>query len=120
MLVYSFIIPAYNAARTIEGAIRSITDKIPTAEIIIVENGSTDDTYKLVKGLSEANTDIVLLQSAKGVSAARNEGVRKASGKWLIFVDADDRWVGEEKDLKELTASSPDIAFCSYLIKHFV
>ena len=112
---YSFIIPAYNAERTIENAISSIAEKIPTAEIIVVENGSTDGTYDLVKGLSEANSDIFLLQSAKGVSVARNEGIKKASGKWVIFVDADDLWVGKEDDLKGLIAVSPDIAFCSYM-----
>lgn len=112
---YSFIIPAYNAAGTIENAISSIVRKIPTAEIIVVENGSTDGTYDLVKGLSEANTNIILLRSVKGVSAARNMGIKKATGKWLIFVDADDSWVGEEDDLKVLIAASPDIAFCSYL-----
>lgn len=112
---YSFIIPAYNAEKTIENAISSIAEKIPTAEIIVVENGSTDGTYDLVKGLFEANSNILLYQSAKGVSAARNEGIKKASGRWIIFVDADDRWVGKEDDLKDLIAVSPDIAFCSYM-----
>lgn len=112
---YSFIIPAYNSERTISDAIKSVEEKMPGAEIIVVENGSTDNTYEVVKRLSDTSQDIILLQSEKGVSEARNKGIKKATGKWIIFVDADDQWVGEEKYLRHLIASLPDIAFCSYL-----
>ena len=111
---YSFIIPAYNAGNNLDGAVHSIVSRIPDAEIIIVENGSTDNTLSLAGNLALENTNIILLQSEKGVSAARNKGIRSASGKWLIFVDADDRWVGSGEILKSLTVSLPDIAVCSY------
>ena len=112
---FSFIIPAYNAGKTINAAIESLEEKVPDAEIIVVENGSTDDTSEVVGRYCEKNGNIRLLHSEKSVSAARNMGIRNATGKWIIFVDADDRWVGEEKDLRTLTSTSADIAFCSYL-----
>lgn len=115
MREYSFIIPAYNASKTIERAIKSIEERIPNAEIIVIENGSSDNTYEIACSLSKRNKNIIVLQSEKGVSIARNEGIKKATGRWIIFVDADDRWVGKEDDLKRLIDASPDIAFCSYL-----
>ena len=112
---FSFIIPAYNAGRTIKTAIESIAEKVSDAEIIVVENGSTDNTTDEVERSCETNGNVQILHSEKGVSAARNMGIKHATGKWIIFVDADDQWVGEEKELKKLTAASPDIAICSYL-----
>ena len=115
---FSFIIPAYNAGKTINTAIESIKEKVPNAEIIVVENGSTDDTSDMVERSCEKNENVQLLHSEKGVSAARNMGIKHATGKWIIFVDADDRWVGEERNLKDLTTSPSDICFCSYLKGH--
>lgn len=87
----SIIIPAYNASRTIERALLSVykqmTDEV---EIVIVENGSSDNTYELLQHLSENRHNVRLLQSAKGVSVARNVGVQSANGEWLTFLDADD------------------------------
>lgn len=115
MKEFSFIIPAYNAGKIISAAIESITEKVPDAEIIVVENGSTDDTADVVERICEKNVNVQLLHSEKGVSAARNMGIEQATGKWIIFVDADDQWVGEENTVRDLLSTSPDICFCSYL-----
>ena len=88
----SIIIPAHNAARTIEKTINSVIHNEPEAEIIVVENGSTDDTADIVGKINYAK--IKLIHSNKGVSVARNAGIRAATGEWLTFVDADDCWLG--------------------------
>ena len=86
----SFIIPAYNAEKTIERAIISIADMIKDAEIIVVENGSEDSTVDCVKALQKKFENVRLLYSDKGVSKARNAALDTASGEWIAFVDADD------------------------------
>lgn len=86
---YSVIIPAYNAAPFIKRAVDSIRSQDHDSwEIIIVENGSTDDTYEFASGI--ANEKIRVFQSEKGVSNARNLGIEKAQGEWILFLDADD------------------------------
>lgn len=87
----SVIIPAYNAVGCIETAINSVQQQEGMNwELIIVENGSTDDTYE--KCLEQAKQDarIQVLQSEKGVSNARNKGIEAAKGTWICFLDADD------------------------------
>lgn len=59
-------------------------------EIIIVENGSTDDTYLLAEDMASLYSNITAVRSQKGVSAARNKGIDIAKGEWIFFLDADD------------------------------
>ena len=87
----SAIIPAYNSAKFIRAAISSIlaqTHQID--EIIVVDDGSTDDTEQVVKDIS--NAIIYHKQANQGPSAARNKGIELASGDWIAFLDADDQW----------------------------
>ena len=114
MARYSFIIPAYNAAKTIRASVESILSKVPDAEVIIVENGSSDDTYATASKLAEACGNILLLRSEKGVSEARNTGIRHAAGEWILFVDADDLWLGRKTCLDALTEPGADLIVCSY------
>ena len=88
----SIVIPAHNAASTIEKTINSVIENSPDAEIIVVENGSTDKTTEKVKKITSSN--IKLIHSEKGVSVARNAGLKAATGEWVSFVDADDCWLG--------------------------
>lgn len=88
-VLISFIIPAYNAADTIEKAVQSLTD-VPRTEVLIVENGSTDKTEQILQQLKKKYSNIKIFTSDKGVSNARNLGIQNATGEWLAFVDADD------------------------------
>ena len=86
----AIIIPAYNASAFIEEAIRSaLAQTTPAAQVIVVDDGSTDDTAVLATrfGTSVA----VLRQENAGVSTARNFGAAQTSAEWLLFLDADDR-----------------------------
>lgn len=92
-LLLSVIIPAYNAEKSITETVQSIYREFQMAipyEIIVVENGATDQTTRVVEKLAAQMTCVKLYHSEKGVSNARNAGIANASGKWLMFVDADD------------------------------
>lgn len=94
-LVFSFIIPCYNAADTLETAVSSICvdEKYRSLyEILLALNGCTDDTQQIAEKLQKkyADVQIRILESGKGVSRARNTGIREANGQWLVFLDADD------------------------------
>lgn len=92
----SIIVPAHNAGRYIDKCIKSIVDQTyKNLEIIIVENGSTDDTLKICSELAEKYKAIrVVSSSDSGVSRARNTGIRLSTGKYIAFADADD-WLDE-------------------------
>jgi glycosyltransferase involved in cell wall biosynthesis len=87
----SVVMPAKNAAAHLREAVESVfAQGSAVHELIIVDDGSTDDTVSLVRSLSDSR--IRLLSNARtGVSAARNLGAQMATGTWLMFLDADDR-----------------------------
>jgi len=87
----SVVIPAYNAAAYVGEAIESVLKQtLPASEVIVVDDGSTDDTRSVAERYGRRVT--YLRQNNAGVSAARNLGVRIATGSWIAFLDADDHW----------------------------
>jgi glycosyltransferase involved in cell wall biosynthesis len=87
----SVVMPAKNAAAHIREAIESVLAQGgDVRELIIVDDGSTDDTVALVRGFGDRRIKL-LTNDGAGVSAARNLGTRRATGSWLMFLDADDR-----------------------------
>lgn len=92
-MLISYIIPAYNCAKTIANTVKSILfyNKSNDFEILIIENGSTDNTPKVLGILKEKYPCVKILKSKKGASRARNKGIDESKGKWLWFVDADDQ-----------------------------
>lgn len=89
----SFIIPAYNAEKTIENTIYSILHQKPTSleyEIIIVNDGSTDKLDNVMQKFKENNKIKYFVKENTGVADTRNYGVNKAEGEYIIFVDSDD------------------------------
>lgn len=89
---YSIIIPAYNSEKTIKRCIESITvQNRSDVEIIIINDGSTDETESICKALQiEHNNLIYICKENGGVSSARNEGLSVANGDFVMFVDSDD------------------------------
>lgn len=87
---YTFIVPVYNAEKHINKCITSIINQTyKNFEIIIINDGSTDNSLKIINIYKNKNIKIYN-QKNEGVSSARNKGLDKASGDYIIFVDADD------------------------------
>ena len=87
----SVVIPAHDAEATIGSAIRSaLAQTRAPGEVVVVDDGSADDTVGVVARFGDAVR--VLRQPQSGPSAARNTGVAAASGDWVAFLDADDQW----------------------------
>ncbi len=92
----SVIIPTYNRAKFISSAVRSIINqKYSNIEIIIVDDGSNDNTQAVVHSLQEKYSNITYCHNkrTKGPSGARNTGIIKSSGDYLSFLDSDDIWL---------------------------
>ena len=96
-VLVSVIIPSYNTAEYIHRAIESSQRQTHSnIEIIIIDDGSKDDTLKIAKGYAEKDSRIkVIHQDNAGVSSARNHGMREANGEYYVFLDSDD-WLEDD------------------------
>ena len=88
----SVVIPAYQAVNTIKRAVDSaLSIPLDSVEVIVVDDGSTDGTAEVLAGISASDVRLrVVRQENSGRSVARNNGFNLASGKWVMFLDADD------------------------------
>ena len=88
----SIIIPAYNTAKTLEGAVRSVLQQqFHDIQVVVVDDGSTDDTLKVAQQMAQADSRVMVLsQKNSGAYAARLAGVASTDSKYIAFVDADD------------------------------
>jgi glycosyltransferase involved in cell wall biosynthesis len=93
----SVIMPAYNAAQSIERALQSVaTQTLPAAEVIVVDDGSNDGTAAramAMQSILEPSKLIVVEQLNQGAGAARNKAIHAATQPYLAFLDADDEWL---------------------------
>ncbi|MCK0472945.1 glycosyltransferase [Halalkalibacter sp. APA_J-10(15)] len=89
----SAIVPAYNTEKYLRFALNSlINQSYPLAEIIIIDDCSQDDTLKIAKEFQSRFNGLKIIHQIenKGVSSARNIGIKRATGDWILFLDADD------------------------------
>ena len=116
----SIIIPVYNVEKFVERCIRSCEKQDVSSdnyEIICVNDGSKDNSLDIINRLSTEYPNIIVIsQPNGGLSAARNTGMRNASGVYYMFVDSDD-WIAENclgKLIKKLKEEKPDaLAICA-------
>ena len=99
-MTISVIIPAYEAALTIERALTSvISQTLKPTQIIVVDDGSKDSTLKIAETFRKHIRNIelkILSQKNLGAGSARNRAIKAATGDWLAFLDADDEWLPEK------------------------
>ena len=89
----SVIIPTHNRAHLVGQSIQSVLDQTFTdLELIVVDDGSTDETETVVRGFDDARINYTY-QDHTGIGAARNTGLRKAQGRYIAFLDSDDVWL---------------------------
>jgi glycosyltransferase involved in cell wall biosynthesis len=108
----SVIIPTYNRAWILKEAIDSVlVQDFVDYELIVVDDGSTDDTPDILSAYGRAIR--VLRQSNKGVSAARNRGIRASSGGLIAFLDSDDLWLPQKLSRQvDFFATHPQAMIC--------
>ena len=118
-LFLSIIIPLYNKQNYILKTVNSVLSQdVDDYEIVIVDDGSTDNSVKVVESIADSHIRLFRKENG-GPSSARNYGVRMAKGEWILFLDADDAL---EKNaintLREL--SSIHEGYSVFCCNHFV
>jgi teichuronic acid biosynthesis glycosyltransferase TuaG len=115
---FSVIVPLYNSERFIEKAVISVIyQSFDNWELIIIEDGSSDNSLQLVQELQKKDTRIRVLQhelgNNKGVSASRNLGIKNSLGEWIAFLDADDIWCKHklEQQYQIIQTNDSDLVF---------
>lgn len=94
-MMFSIIMPAYNAEKYIEESIRSVLNQtFADYELLIINDCSTDNTVNIVKNYQTKDPRIKLLENNQnsGVAITRNKGIEVAKGKYVCFLDSDDLW----------------------------
>jgi glycosyltransferase involved in cell wall biosynthesis len=106
----SVVVPLYNKRESILETLTSALDQSYSEyEIVVVDDGSTDGSDRVVESIDPSSIRLIRQQN-RGASAARNTGVRSANGKYVAFLDADDRW--EPNYLAELASLIADFPNC--------
>ncbi len=94
----SVIIPTYNDSNNLIKAIESVLSQTyPNIEIIVVDDGSTDDTRNILSSYIDSNKIIYLYQKNSSVGVARENGVKISNGEYIAYLDSDDRWIDNDK-----------------------
>lgn len=108
----SVVIPSYNRAHPLTQALQSVyAQSHPADEVIVVDDGSTDNSETVVR---QQYPDVIYIKQAnRGVSAARNHGIRLAQSEWIALLDSDDTWHAQklEIQIKQLQ-KNPGYRFC--------
>jgi glycosyltransferase involved in cell wall biosynthesis len=112
----SVVIPTYNRAQLVQDAIRSVLQQTYTHfELIVVDDGSTDDTREQVAAFQRDPRVRYIYQENRGLSAARNAGIRAAQGEYIALLDSDDLWLPaklEEQMNLLATDGGADVVYC--------
>lgn len=116
----SVVLPTRDRAHTLTRAIQSVLyQSYSNLELIIVDDGSSDKTEELVKGIRDNRILYFKNNISQGSNAARNIGCRAAKGKYIAFQDSDDEWLPDKLDKQIIALEQADprvrVSFCSFL-----
>ena len=108
----SIIIPTYNRADLLREALDSVlAQTYQEFELLVVDDGSTDNTRELVAGYGERTAYV--FQENRGVSSARNLGIQSSTGEFIAFLDSDDLWLPEKLEQQvTIMEQHPDLQLC--------
>ncbi|HOL49970.1 MAG TPA: glycosyltransferase [bacterium] len=111
MAKVSVIVPVYNAERFIGETLRSVLcQTYKDIEVIVVDDGSTDHSVEVIKKYNDPRI-MLIRQQNRGVSAARNTGIKSSNGKFIALLDHDDLWLAEKIEKQMiLFEKNPDVA----------
>lgn len=113
----SVVIPTYNRARLLPEAIRSVARQtFEDFEIIVVDDGSTDNTAEVVEALNLPRLRYIRCRENSGANRARNIGIESARGTYVSFQDSDDEWAPQKlaKQVAMARELDADIVFCAF------
>lgn len=117
----SIVLPTYNRGYIIKESISSVLNQTYSDfELIIVDDGSTDDTEDIINSIDDKRIKYIKLEQNSGVSNARNIGIEHSSYNYIAFQDSDDKWLPTklEKQVKLLKQSSSNVGFVYHAIKY--
>lgn len=117
MDLVSIIVPAYNAEKFIGNTIDSVLNQTyKNFELIIVNDNSKDNTIKIIKEYNDKRIKLVESDINHGAAMSRNIGIKKASGRYITFIDADDYWVNDklEKQIDFMNTMHCAFSFTGY------
>lgn len=109
---FTVVIPAYNAAAYLAQTIESVLSQSFTDfELLIIDDGSTDNTAIIAENYQQKDKRVkLLIQSNRGVSATRNQGIESSNSQYIAFIDADDQWFPDKLALHyEHLEKNPDL-----------
>lgn len=102
----SVVIPTFNREKTIKNCLDSVLSQtFSPMEIIVVDDGSSDNTKEIIDNYSDERLRYTALQGNMGAQAARNRGIKDACGSWIAFQDSDDLWLDNKLE-KQVDALS--------------
>lgn len=118
----SIVVPVYNGQKYLAPCLESLQNQSwENLEILVVDDGSTDESLSIIQKMADNDSRIVpIVKKNGGVSSARNEGIKAASGDYLMFVDGDD-WLEPqtiEEMLSIISLTDADCCFCDRYYKN--
>lgn len=109
----SVVIPTFNRSELVIRAIDSVLHQSrPADEIIVIDDGSTDDTVSVLKSRYGNQINLIVTQMNSGVSAARNVGISNSYGDWIALLDSDDSWLESKLAAQEAALKNRTEPLC--------
>ena len=113
------IIPTYNREATIKRAINSVLGQTyKEVELIIVDDGSTDNTVEIIHSYRDKRIKLVSLSGNCGANIARNTGIKLAKGEYIAFQDSDDEWLEDKLEIQinYMEQTDKKVCYCPYIL----
>ncbi|TWG88000.1 Glycosyltransferases involved in cell wall biogenesis [Luteimonas sp. J16] len=115
----SVVMPAYNATATLEASMRSaLAQTHAEVELLVVDDRSTDGTWDMIQRLAAGDARVVPIRQPRnaGVAAARNAGIEAATGRYIAFLDSDDRWYPDKLaiQLQAMRGEGAAVGYAAY------